>query len=100
MDFIRFRSPHRNIRSQLRLDGFSDMTTLSDKLEKLLRSMGLPTQEWRSETEREGWELVFATRHPDIWYRRARREPKKPARIRAAEETDSHQRTKAATSKG
>lgn len=56
------------------------MNVISDKLKRLLLSMGLSLQDWQLNSEREGWDLVFAMRHPDIWYRRAQGTPYPAAR--------------------
>lgn len=48
------------------------MNAISEKLRRLLASMGLSPQESRITSEQEGWALVFALRHPEIWNRRSR----------------------------
>lgn len=50
------------------------MNAISEKLRRLLASMGLSPQEAHIASEKEGWALVFALRHPDIWNRRSRGE--------------------------
>lgn len=58
------------------------MNTVSEKLARLLVSMGLTPRSTNIASEREGWELVFALRHPEIWARRQHRDPDTAAKLR------------------